>query len=97
MVALDVARGGTFINKVCSSFQVEAYAMYEAMYYFLKCFNIQSNINGCVSVCVCAFVYGSLGPPFSPLLLLPERGPENCQIVMPKPGSCNVTMKHLTS
>ena len=34
VVLLDVARGGTFINKVCSSFQVEAYAMYEAMYIF---------------------------------------------------------------
>ena len=40
-VILDVARGGTFINRVCSSFQVEAYAMHEAMYYVLQSFDIQ--------------------------------------------------------
>ena len=41
IVVLNVARGGTFINRACSSFEVEAYAMYEAMYNFLQCFNIQ--------------------------------------------------------
>ena len=39
-VLLDVAKGGTFINRTCSSFQVEAYAMSEVMQYLLKCFNI---------------------------------------------------------
>ena len=39
-VILDVAKGGTFLNRTCSSFEVEAYAMSEALQYFLKCFNI---------------------------------------------------------
>ena len=41
VVSINVARGGTFIPRVCSSFQVEALAMHEAMYYFLQCFDIQ--------------------------------------------------------